>query len=286
MNRTALAWALAYGGFGLAAALTGTPVLAAGGRPLPAAWDWAVVAVALAGVVAAGTGRRGLLWPAAGLALISAFGLLMNVLALVVGQPADGWWVTANQVLAAAGAVLLVRAAGPRGPVVRDVRWSSYAGVAAFVPYAAMKTIWALGGTFAGLSGAQVLADARRYGASGLWLTLLGWGLDPTALLAALGCVLLLALTHAWGRRLPRLLLLGPAFLGAATLAPYGVIGVGYLTLATAGVVALPRGDFPTSADALLVAWIGLGAFCVYGLALAVAAFSYGRSTVTSSRSA
>lgn len=277
-----LAWALTYGAFGLAAVLTGTPLF----RPLPPAGNWATVAVAAIAVIAATTRRRPLLWTAGGLAAACAFGLLMTVLTLLMGQRIDGWWTTANQLLAAAGAILLLRGTGPRIPAVRDVRVLAYAGVAAFVPYAAMKTVWALGGTFAGLSGAQVLADARRYGASGLWLTLLGWGLDPTALLAALGCVLLLALTHAWGRRLPRPLLLGPALLGAATLAPYGVAGVGYLGLATAGVVTIPRGDFPTSADALLVAWVGLGAFCVYGLALAVAAWSYGRSTAASRRSA
>ncbi|MEU0254571.1 hypothetical protein ABZ299_19110 [Streptomyces sp. NPDC006184] len=63
--------------------------------------------------------------------------------------------------------------------------------------------------------------------------------------------------------------------IGAATLAPYGVFGVGYVTLATAGMVTMRRGDFHSSSDALLVAWIGMAAFAVYGVALIVAARSY-----------
>lgn len=74
---------------------------------------------------------------------------------------------------------------------------------------------------------------------------------------------------------MPRWLPLTPALLGAATLAPYGVLGVGYLVLATAGVVAVRRGDFPSPGDALLVGWIGMAAFAVYGIALTVAARSY-----------
>jgi hypothetical protein len=81
------------------------------------------------------------------------------------------------------------------------------------------------------------------------------------------------------GRRVPRLLLLVPALLGTATLAPYGVVGVVDLVLATVGLVPVARGDFATDRDALLVSWIGLGAFAVYGASLAVAARSYWRRT-------
>ncbi|WP_240647039.1 MULTISPECIES: hypothetical protein [Streptomyces] len=77
------------------------------------------------------------------------------------------------------------------------------------------------------------------------------------------------------GRRVPRGLPLAPALLGAATLAPYGVVGIGYLALGTGGAVAMGRGDFPSEGDALLVARIGITAFAVYGVALVVAARSY-----------
>ncbi|GGS94884.1 hypothetical protein GCM10010156_61440 [Planobispora rosea] len=154
-----------------------------------------------------------------------------------------------------------------------------------------MKTTWALGGTFAGVGGAQMLATMERDGASGVLLTLEHWGIDATVLLAALGAFLILGLVRPWGqrfprwapalrgRRVPRWLPLIPALLGAATLAPYGAAGLVCAALGTSGVVSVSRGDFPTPGDALLVTWIGLGAFAVYGIALGVAAWSYLRRT-------
>ncbi|MBV6700606.1 hypothetical protein KV557_26500 [Kitasatospora aureofaciens] len=154
-----------------------------------------------------------------------------------------------------------------------------------------MKLTWAFGGTFAGASGAEMRAGNERNGASGLWLTLESWGIDGTALLAALGVFLLWGLVRPWGqvfprwtlplsgRRVPRWLPLVPALLGAGTLAPYGVVGLGYLMLCTVGVFSLRKGEFASPTDAMLVAWIGIGAFAVYGVALAVAARSYWRRT-------
>jgi hypothetical protein len=150
-----------------------------------------------------------------------------------------------------------------------------------------MKLTWASGGTFAGMTGEEMLALSKRNGASEMWLTLESWGLDGTVLLAMLGTFLLWGLVRPWGqafprwtlwlrgRRVPRWLPLAPALIGAATLAPYGVFGVGYVTLATVGMVTMRRGDFHSSGDALLVAWIGMAAFALYGVALAVAARSY-----------
>jgi hypothetical protein len=117
-----------------------------------------------------------------------------------------------------------------------------------------MKLTWALGGTFAGLTGAQMRAIAEGNGASGIWLTLESWGLDGTALLAMLGVFLLWRLVRPWGQvfprwlpllhgqRVPRWLPLSPAVIGAATLAPYGVVGLGYCALAAFGVLTMPRG--------------------------------------------
>ncbi|UNO44040.1 hypothetical protein KGS77_19260 [Streptomyces sp. MST-110588] len=150
-----------------------------------------------------------------------------------------------------------------------------------------MKTIWALGGTFAGVSGTHMRAAYERNGASGLWLTLESWGLDATALLAALGVFLLFGLVRPWGqvfprwtpflggKPVPRWLPLAPALVGSATLAPYGVLGTGYTALASAGVVAVRPGDFPSIPDFLLVCWTGVGAFAVYGGALLLAVRSY-----------
>jgi hypothetical protein len=247
-------------------------------------------------------GLRVVLRVACGLSAASAFGLLMDVAGLLFGQGADDRAATVLRALGLLGAVLLaltarnsgaLPAARPAGttapppPVPRGVRLAAYAGTVAFVPYAAMKLCWALGGTFAGISGAQMYEISRRNGASGIWLTLQSWGLDGTVLLAALGVFLLFGLIRPWGlvfprwapglsgRRVPRWLPLTPALIGAATLVPYGVLGTGYLTLVSFGVFSIPRGDFPTEQDTLLVGWIGMGAFAVYGVALLAAARSY-----------
>ncbi len=318
---------MVYGGFGLVSALTGTAVFYRAAEPLPVGLSWAVVAVAVLAATAALTAVRpwGRWIPRpvvhvtlAGLCVLSgvaAFGLLMDMITFVFNQNVDSWTATANRALAAVGVVLLIatarsyRSAGtcPRcgamhtsssvrsgpepAPAPRRVRVLAYVGAVAFLPYAAMKTTWALGGTFAGVSGARMLVISERNGASGVWLTLEHLGIDATVLLAALGVFLILGLVRPWGRvfprwtpalrgrRVPRWLPLTPALIGAATLAPYGAVGVVYAALATAGVVTVSRGDFPTPGDALLVTWFGLGAFAVYGIALSAVAWSYLRRT-------
>ncbi|MFE2105659.1 hypothetical protein ACFXAF_07255 [Kitasatospora sp. NPDC059463] len=327
-GRAVAAWGVGYAVFGAGCALGGTPLP---GAPLfgAAAAGWAVAAVGLAAVaagaaLAAGGPRpalRKVLWGLCGPAGAGAFGLLMDVITLLFGQGVDSGPGTAQHLLAALGTGLLAAAARSGAPAVAPadgdpgdpgdpggavpvpgvapvpsaapgaVQLTALAGSAAFVPYVAMKLFWASGGTFAGVSGADLHAAAVRNGASGIWLTLESWGLDGTALLAGLGVFLLWGLVRPWGqvfprwtlplagRPVPRWLPLAPALLGVGTLAPYGVVGVGWSALATAGVVEVPRGDFPTAADTLLVAWIGLGAFAVYGTALAVAARSYWRRT-------
>ncbi|MEU6232259.1 hypothetical protein [Kitasatospora sp. NPDC047058] len=308
-------WGVAYAGFGAGCAGTGTALSGA-------AWTgWLVAGVGAAAALAGAAVRAReprpvlrrvlgpVLWALCAAAVAGAFGLLMDVITLIVNQGVDSGPGAAQHALSALGAVLLAAAARtgragartaadgpprvgpPPAPTAApgQVRLVALAGTLAFVPYVWMKTTWALGGTFAGLSGDRILADAEREGASGLWLTLQSWGLDVTALLAALGVFLLWGLVRPWGlvfprwtlllsgRRVPRWLPLTPALLGAATLAPYGIFGIGYAGLATMGVVTVQRGSFPTEADVLLVCWIGLGAFAVFGVALAVAARSYWR---------
>ncbi|WP_406200803.1 hypothetical protein OH807_20290 [Kitasatospora sp. NBC_01560] len=307
------AWGVAYAGFGVLCAAAGT-ALPGGG------WTgWAVaaggVAATLAGVSVRGRVRaarevgpvlRSVLRVLCGLAGAAAFSLLMDVITLIFDQAVDSGPGAALRALSALGALLLAatartgrasdRPAGPRAPSAPSaasgpVQLAALAGTVAFVPYVVMKLTWAFGGTFAGLSGAGMRAVAERNGTSGLWLALESWGVDATALLAALGVFLLWGLVRPWGQvfprwtlllsghRVPRWLPLAPALLGAATLAPYGIVGLGYAALATTGVLTVPRGDFPTEADVLLVAWIGLGAFAVHGVALAVATRSYWRRT-------
>ncbi|MEU8594462.1 hypothetical protein [Streptomyces globisporus] len=312
VGRAALVWAVAYAGFGLACVLSGTSLLHIGGDGTGLGPAWAVVAVGMtAALISAAVVRYGMrpalrvpLLSACALTGVMAFSLLMDVITLMAGQGVDSWASTVNKALAAAGAVLLAATARsdrvtavtavPTGTAApkpsaapRSVQLAAWAGTLAFLPYAAMKTHWASGGTFAGVTGEEMLAVSERNGASGIFLTLESWGLDPTALLALLGVFLLWGLVRPWGqafprwtpflrgRRVPRGLPLAPALLGAATLAPYGVVGIGYLALVTAGAVTMGRGDFPSEGDALLVAWIGITAFAVYGVALVVAARSY-----------
>ncbi|MFJ5547983.1 hypothetical protein [Streptomyces sp. NPDC093225] len=306
--RAVVVWAAAYAGLGLGCAVTDTPAFRLGPHAGPVWLGWAAAGfgglVAVAGATVLRYGARPWLrwslWGLCAAAGAAAFGLLMDLVAVLSGAAPDGWASAGQHAWAAVGALVLAGAArGGRGPEraapggaevgapPRRVRVAAWGGTAAFLPYAAMKTVWAVGGTFGGITGAQLVAEEERNGASGLWLTLASWGIDFTALLAGLGVFLLWGLVRPWGlvfprwvpvlrgRRVPRSLPLVPAVVGAATLAPYGVLGVGYLGLASAGVVTLRRGDMPSAEDALLVSWVGIGAFAVYGVALVVAARWY-----------
>ncbi|WP_432584819.1 hypothetical protein ABVG11_01630 [Streptomyces sp. HD1123-B1] len=307
MSWAAMLWAVTYAVFGLACALSRAPLFRLGDTPAPPALGWAVVAM---GTLAAATcvavvrygprpTLRALLRVLCGLTALAAFSLLMDIITLMFGQGVDSWASATHHVLAAGGTLLLAATArADRPPAVahpvptpsaapRPVLLAACAGTVAFLPYAGMKFIWVSGGTFAGVSGEEMRAISQRNGASGIWLTLESWGLDATTLLAALGTFLLWGLVRPWGqvfprwtpflhgRRVPRWLPLTPALIGAATLAPYGLFGLGYAALASADAVTMRRGDFPTPDDALLVTWIGMTAFAVFGVALTIAARSY-----------
>ncbi|WP_328763623.1 hypothetical protein [Streptomyces sp. NBC_00272] len=230
-------WAAVAGPAGLAAGVSGW------GPPL-AAWPLTAAAAVAAVAVAARTARlRSLSWAACALSAASGCLLLMDVIALLFGQPPDSWTGAALHALGLAGAVLSGAAAGRgRGRDAaapgRPGRWIAYVGVLSFVPYAAMKLTWALGGTFGGITGAEMLAAYERNGASGLWMTLERWGLDGTVLMALIGILLLFCPIRPWGLRLPRWLPLTPALIGAGTLVPYGLLGLGYLALVRLGVAA------------------------------------------------
>ncbi|MFB6808573.1 hypothetical protein [Streptomyces sp. NPDC056387] len=247
---------------------------------LAAAAAVAVAAVALpAGAPPAR--RRALLWTACGLSAAAGCTLLMDVLGLLFGQGVDSTPGAVVHALGLAGAVVLGaaasrgRAAAPGPPG----RWIGYTGVLSFLPYVAMKLNWALGGTFAGIGGGEVLEASERNGASGPWLALERWGLDPTALLALAGILLLFCLIRPWGLRLPRWLPLTPALIGVGTLVPYGLLGLAYLVPAQLGALPVRPGDLPSRGDTLAVAWIGYTAFAGYGLALLAATRWYWYAT-------
>ncbi|MGW2249585.1 hypothetical protein ACWCXH_05235 [Kitasatospora sp. NPDC001660] len=296
-------WGIAYAAYGTGCALGGTPLFGA-------SWlGWVVAGVGAAavpaGVAAArggpGPGLRAVLWALAVPTAAAAWGLLMDLLQLLTGEGVDSGPGAVHRTLSAVGAVLLAAAARVRSSgATREaapseapaaVQLAAWAGTLAFVPYVVMKLNWSFGGSFAGIDGAGMRAVNERNGASGLWLTLEDWGLDATALMALLGVFLLWGLVRPWGqvfprwtlalrgRRVPRWLPLTPALIGSGTLAPYGLIGLGYLTLCTAGVTTIRAGDEPTPDDALMVGWVGMSGFAVYGVTLAVAARSYWRRT-------
>ena len=147
------------------------------------------------------------------------------------------------------------------------MRRLAYVGITGLAGYALAKTVVSLGGTVAGLTASQM--DTLP-GVAG-WLQ--ARGVDVTAVLALVGILLLVALTHRWGTALPRWLLLAPAWIGAATLAPYGVGMLAALPLLAAGALG--------HVDTVSLWWvlIGGGAFGPYGVALAVAATSFQRRT-------
>lgn len=257
--------------------------------------DWAqVIAGLVLGLAATGVaaalgshpGGGSCLWLLSGGAVLSSWGLLQELLMITSAQLPEDLWGLGGHILAVIGAVLLVSLSARQsptplpqwmtaGPSARAARVAAVSGTVAFVPYAGMKTLWAVGGSFAGRTGREAARISADNGASETWRLLQSWGLDPTVLFACTGVFLLWALVLSWGRAIPRWLLLVPSVIAVATLLPYGLIGVGYTALVTAGVLTIAAGDFPTPGDALLVAWIGLTAFAGFGAALTVASWSF-----------
>jgi len=274
---------------------------------------WPVAGLLLVGaVLAASTTRprlRGPLarvvlagvWTAAAAATVGGFGLVMSLVELASTGRVTGpdgtvaWDPLVDQGTCALGALLFVGTAlswrhrlrgtcprcgmrHPLGAVLeavrpapsvapRRVRLVAVVGIACFVPYVVAKAVIGLGGTVAGLSAPGM----GSYPGPAGWLQ--ERGVDVTAVLAVLGIVLIVGLTSRWGSWLPRLLLLVPGWLGAATLAPYGM---GLLL----SVPFLATGAIEYTAPVSLWWFVLGGAFGPYGLALAVAAVSYQRRTL------
>lgn len=264
------------------------------------AWPGAVVL--LVGAVAAAAsfrpwGRRlpaGLVTAALGLVAASSMAgscfVLLDLIAFVVTGSARDWSTFIERLVAAAlavlflaaalswrhrtsgrcvrcgeshqtGAVELVHPAPHAAP--RGVRWTAYAGCAAFVPYLTVHGV-AMNGLIAGAE------DHYHFGVPlPLAFAVFTLGLVGPAVFLLLGLVrpwgmvfprwtLLLA-----GRRVPRLLPLSPVLLVAPTLALYGVGSVPWAIASGHG-----RELWGIGGAASL-------AFGAYGCALAVAAMSY-----------
>ncbi|MFC5101733.1 hypothetical protein [Kibdelosporangium philippinense] len=127
-----------------------------------------------------------------------------------------------------------------------------------------MKVLWAIGLPINGMEGPDLTNSNGLYG------FLARHGIDGTSLAALAGIALLWALISKWGEALPRWTLLTPAWL-AALLGPYGVLALGWVVLALAGVVDT---DIP-----VWVAAVGALGFGGFGIAAAVTALSYQRRT-------
>ncbi|WHT15608.1 hypothetical protein N8J89_20900 [Crossiella sp. CA-258035] len=275
----AAVWAVGYAGVNLA---LGGPAVVLWLTPVAVLVALAAVRPATGWLVPVAAGA------VAALALVAGMFTVISVVVLVISGMVADWAGLLRQVLALVGAGLFAAAAessrrrgrgccgrcgrAPGEPVRPRsvpvaVRRTAYLGIAAFVPYVVMKALWAWGFRL-GDSVPPDLVGAGR----GLYGLLARYGLDATALAALAGMVLLLALVRPWGERVPRWLLLGPAWLGAL-LGPYGVVGLGW------GAMVL-LGWLPGSADAPV--WVGLvGAvgFGGFGIASGVAAWSYQRRT-------
>ncbi|MBZ2198744.1 DUF3995 domain-containing protein [Occultella gossypii] len=149
------------------------------------------------------------------------------------------------------------------------VRWAARIGIASLLPYALIKTYWAMGGRAGLRDGFDLATEFRRNGAPEAIIWLERHGIDFTAILALVGSVLLVALIRPWGMRLPRWMVLGPAWAGAAFLVPYGTL--------TAVVALAGSNDDRTAATTGWLTAAAVAAFCGIGSALAICARSYQR---------
>jgi hypothetical protein len=242
------------------------------------------------------------------LALLSAWGLVMHLVVLMATGTVDSWPRLAVATAGAVGALITIaallsfqrRSSGRCGrcgvrhdsPVTGDLTWPrprrpsrrirllGYLGAAAFAPYILMKALWAGGWTLLGTpgppldNGDDLISRLARY------------GIDLTSVLALLAAVLSIALVSRWsqvyprwlpllgGRRVPRWFPLSFAWLGAATLAPYGLITIMLLPLWSAGIVHY---DWGPDTGPLWVAAVGAVSFGGFGGSVAVTAVDYQR---------
>ncbi|MEW2485313.1 hypothetical protein [Streptomyces sp. NPDC048411] len=173
----------------------------------------------------------------------------------------------------------------------RRTRVTVYLLMGGLLPWAAVKTIWTLGGDAIGVT-AQGWRESNA-GASGVAKALASVGIDVTVLAAAAAVFLLLGLLHPWGqvfprwtlflsgRRVPRLLLLLPAWLCAVGLSVYGVVLL--ITAPLIGIGVLPKlepsGAFTTSSGITWMVAFGGLAFGGLGFGLIAAARSYSART-------
>ncbi|MEU8435904.1 hypothetical protein AB0F18_23920 [Streptomyces sp. NPDC029216] len=139
-------------------------------------------------------------------------------------------------------------------------------GSVAAAPYIALKTYWAFGGRAGLADGFDVVGEFEKNGAPDALVWLERHGMDFTAVLALTAVMLASALVWPWGRRLPRRLLLAPAWAGTL-LIPYGLL--------TAVVALTMNGSHAAPSITQWVVPAGVGAFLGIGTALGIGAWSH-----------
>lgn len=142
-------------------------------------------------------------------------------------------------------------------------KWLVGAGLACVLPYISIKTYWALGGRAGLPSGFDMAQEFEKNGAPELVVWLERHGIDFTVVLALAGVGLLAILSSPRSARIPRLLALMPAWMGALFFVPYGVL--------TAVLAVLGGAD----ARGQLTVWLTVAAvltFCGLGTCLGICA--------------
>ncbi|MFF4615973.1 hypothetical protein [Nonomuraea jabiensis] len=167
------------------------------------------------------------------------------------------------------------------------------------VPWAAVKTVWTLGGDALGVQGEAWLRGVDSDG-DAVYQALAAVGVDLTVLAALLGVFLALGLVHRWGmvfprwtlflagRRVPAFLPLVPAWVVGLCLGGYGVVLLVMAPLSLVGVISrfTPPAPFTSSEDVTWMILFGGLAFGGLGGALVVGAWSYGRRVSAVKRAA
>jgi hypothetical protein len=113
---------------------------------------------------------------------------------------------------------------------LRAVRWTAYAAFAWVMAFLAWHVVWAV-------TGLAIPSTAQHHGVAGvlMWVSTVA-----VLVMVAVGTALPLALAQAWGRRIPRPVLLSTAWAGCVLLGARGLMGVGDDVVRATGI--LPNG--------------------------------------------
>lgn len=279
------------------------------GAQLPTVVEVVLALVSLVGAVAAVRFWRPALLGLCGVAFLGTFGLAIGAVGAIASGTLASPLALLYQLFCLGGAALSVgtclvwtrRRAGrcPRcggldheastGPLVRPapsagprlVRLVAYVGMCGFLPWAAVKVVLGFGGTALGVTGEEWRANLADTTMSPLARWLASFGIDITVAAALVGAILLSALVHRWAQvlRVPRWLLLGAAWIGAPSLALYGLGLLIAGSLMLMGVVTPQEFEPFDEVGAGWVLFLGGLAFGPLGLGFLVGSVSFGRRT-------